>query len=126
MIPDFMRRYAVFWGTSSTVLEQGVGMYVSRWTAVPNVRGGHTVLSGHRDTVFSELGRLDKGERLVVKYDGRKFIYRIQKIWITTADDRSVIVPKKKPTLTLTTCYPFGYLGNAPKRYIVQAVLAGS
>jgi sortase (surface protein transpeptidase) len=28
--------------------------------------------------------------------------------------------------LNLITCYPFYYVGNAPKRFIVKAELAGS
>jgi sortase A len=96
-------------------------MYVSEWTNVPNDLGGHTVLSGHRDTVFTKLGDLEDGDALQVKYGGELFQYQIKKTWITDPDDRSVIVKKEDPTLTLTTCYPLQYLGSAPERYIVQA-----
>src|SRR5699024_1976967 len=99
------------------------GMYVSEWTTVPNREGGHTVLSGHRDTVFTGLDQLDQGEVLEIHYEGETFEYEINKTWITDAEDRTVIVEKEKPTLTLTTCYPFDYIGLAPDRYIVQATL---
>jgi sortase A len=36
-------------------------------------------------------------------------------------DDLSVIAPTVKPTLTLITCYPFYYVGNAPQRFVVRA-----
>jgi sortase A len=55
--------------------------------------------------------------------DGNVYTYQIRKRWITHAEDRTVIVPKKEPILTLTTCYPFDYVGNAPDRYIIQSEL---
>ncbi|MYL61096.1 sortase, partial [Virgibacillus halodenitrificans] len=39
------------------------------------------------------------------------------------ADDRTVIVPKPRATLTLSTCYPFHYIGAAPERFILEAYL---
>ena len=32
-----------------------------------------------------------------------------------------VLAPTSSSTLTLITCYPFGYVGPAPKRFIVRA-----
>jgi len=43
--------------------------------------------------------------------------------WITDPEDRSVIVDKDESMLTLTTCYPFDFIGNAPERYIIEAEL---
>lgn len=122
-IPDIDKRFTTYWGADERTLNQGVGMYVSEWTTVPNHEGGHTVLSGHRDTVFTGLDELDQGDTLEVHYDGETFTYEINKTWITDADDRTVIVEKDEPTLTLTTCYPFDYIGFAPDRYIVEATL---
>ncbi|MFD1065680.1 class D sortase [Oceanobacillus locisalsi] len=122
-IPDMGKRFTTYWGADESTLEQGVGMYVSEWTTVPNREGGHTVLSGHRDTVFTGLGELGEGDTLEVHYDGETFEYEITKTWITDPDDRSVIVEKDEPTLTLTTCYPFDFIGAAPERYIVEATL---
>lgn len=122
-IPAMDKRFTTYWGADERTLDQGVGMYVSEWTTVPNREGGHTVLSGHRDTVFTGLDELGQGDTLEVHYDGDTFEYEINKTWITDADDRTVIVEKEEPTLTLTTCYPFDYIGYAPDRYIVEATL---
>ncbi|WP_028782303.1 class D sortase [Thalassobacillus devorans] len=122
-IPGIGKRFSTYWGTDAQTLGKGVGMYVSKWTTVPNREGGHTVLSGHRDTVFTGLGELGEGDTLDVHYDGETYTYEIEKTWITDAQDRSVIVKKDEPTLTLTTCYPFDYIGYAPDRYIVEAKL---
>ncbi len=123
-IPKIASSFDVFWNTDESTLDKGVGMYVSEWTTIPNDIGGHTVLSGHRDTVFTELGELKQGDTMTVEYEGESFTYKIKDIWITDANDRTVIVKKEKPTLTLTTCYPFDFIGSAPDRYIIQAELA--
>lgn len=121
-IPKIENAYKTFWGADDATLKQGVGMYVSEWTTTPDQKR-HTVLSGHRDTVFTELGELETGDMLALEYDGKRYEYEISKTWITDKDDRTVIVDKETPTLTLTTCYPLDYLGNAPDRYIIQAEL---
>lgn len=126
IIPKLEISYDVFWGTDEDTLAEGVGMYVSQLTNIPNPEGGHTVLSGHRDTVFRKLGELENGDTLTVQYEGEEYRYSIKKIWITDPEDRTVIVEKEKPTLTLTTCYPFYYVGPAPERFIVQAELESS
>lgn len=122
VIPKINKSYEIFWGTDEETLAKGVGMYVSDVT-VPPVGEGHTVLSGHRDSVFRPLGELDDGDRFYVIYQGVDYEYEINKSWITDAEDRTVIVKKDEPTLRLTTCYPFSYFGSAPDRYIIQANL---
>jgi|SRR5699024_4348157 sortase A len=122
VIPEVDLAFDVFWGTGDEALAKGVGMYDSKWTAPPD-QGRHTVLSGHRDSVFRPVGDLQDGDSLYVNYQGVDYEYQINKIWITDANDRSVIVEKDEPTLTLSTCYPFRFVGSAPDRYIVQAEL---
>ncbi|MDQ0227831.1 class D sortase [Metabacillus niabensis] len=122
LIPKLEQKYSVYWGTDEDVLKQGVGMFVSELTTAPD-GGGHTVISGHRDTVFYRLDELKEGDYLNVEYKDVIYTYQISNIFITDADDRSVIVKKDSPTLTLTTCYPFNYVGHAPDRYIIQADL---
>ncbi|MFP7300576.1 class D sortase [Neobacillus niacini] len=122
LVPKIEQKYSVYWGADKETLRRGVGMYVSRFTTAPD-GGGHTVLSGHRDTIFYRLKELKESETLKLEYDDSIYTYKISKIWITDAEDQTVIVEKQTPTLTLTTCYPFYFVGNAPKRYIVQADL---
>ncbi|MGN4822504.1 class D sortase [Bacillus cereus group sp. MYBK139-2] len=122
VIPKIKQKYQVYWGADARTLKKGVGMFVSNITTTPS-GNGHTVLSGHRDTVFTKLGDLQENDYILVEYDKRVYIYQIQKHWITDANDRTVIVAKDKPTLTLTTCYPFNYIGDAPERYIIEASL---
>ncbi|MDN4593963.1 class D sortase [Polycladomyces subterraneus] len=107
-------------GTDEDQLAKGVGHL--RGSALPGVTG-NAVLSGHRDTVFRRMGEVKKGDLLVVRTEAGTFTYRVQKMWVTKPTDLSVLASKPTPTLTLTTCYPFGYIGSAPDRYIVEAVL---
>ncbi|HWJ77908.1 MAG TPA: sortase, partial [Niallia sp.] len=52
--------------------------------------------------------------------------YKVKNVRIVEKNDRSVIVPKPTATLTVTTCYPFYYIGDAPERYILVATLTSS
>ncbi|MDQ0207587.1 class D sortase [Alkalicoccobacillus murimartini] len=122
IIPEIEKTYKTYWGTDDATLKQGVGMYVSKWTTTPD-ENRHTVLSGHRDTVFSELDAVERGDLLYLEYEGNRYQYEVDDIWITDAEDRTVIVDKDEATLTLTTCYPFDFFGSAPDRYIIQSKL---
>ncbi|WP_430477139.1 class D sortase [Bacillus cereus] len=124
-IPKIKKKFSIYWGANDATLKKGVGMFVSDLTTTPS-GGGHTVLSGHRDTVFTDLGELKEKDTLILEYDNKTYTYEIQKIWITHADDRTVIIKKEEPILTLTTCYPLNYIGDAPDRYIIEAKLTAS
>jgi sortase A len=118
IIPALEAKMPIIEGTHEDELDKGVGHYAG--SVLPG-EPDNAVLSGHRDTVFRKIGRLKPGDSLIVQSEYGKFAYTITKTWITTPDDRTVIVPHEKPVLTLTTCYPFTYVGPAPKRYIIQA-----
>lgn len=91
-------------------------------TALPGV-SGNIGIAGHRDTTFRPLRHLKVGERLVLTTAERVFDYRISGTKIVTPEDVHVLDPTPRPTLTLVTCYPFTFIGHAPKRFIVQAQL---
>jgi len=120
IIPRLRAVMPVVEGTREEELARGVGHYAQ--SVLPG-EPDNSVLSGHRDTVFRRIGQLKKGDELHIRTAKGTFVYKIIRTWVTSADDRSVIVPHGKPVLTLTTCYPFSYVGPAPERYIIQAVL---
>jgi sortase A len=119
-IPKLAETYPIVQGTDDKDLKLGVGHYVD--SVMPGVKD-NSVLSGHRDSVFSKLGQLKKGDLVIVRTSSGTFTYQVRKSWIVLANDRTVIVPTPTATLTLTTCYPFFYIGSAPKRFIVSADL---
>ena len=113
----------IYQGTDDNSLKKGVGHFIG--SVMPGVQD-NSVLSGHRDSVFEHIGSLKLGELLVVNTASGSFTYKIVKFRIVAANDRTVIVPTPKAVLTLTTCYPFIFFGNAPKRFIVSADLVTS
>jgi sortase A len=125
LIPSIDMKYPLYWGTDDETLTQGVGYHPGKFTTPPDGQR-HTVLSGHRDTVFRELGDLAEGDKMYVQFEGVQYEYEIKKTWVTDAEDRTVIVAKDEPTLTLTTCYPFTFIGAAPDRYIIEAPLVNT
>ncbi|HAQ07522.1 MAG TPA: class D sortase [Bacillus bacterium] len=119
-IPKLEADLPIYHGTDEDELEKGVGHFAG--SVLPGEKD-NSVLSGHRDTVFRELGKVGKGDLLVVSTSAGQFTYKIRKVRIVDADDRTVIVPKPRATLTVTTCYPFDFIGDAPERYILIADL---
>jgi sortase A len=119
-IPKIKKTIAIIEGTGSKELKLGVGHYVK--SVLPGV-SDNSVLAGHRDSVFRNLGELKLGDLMTVRTSYGTFVYEVHKIRIVDANDRTVIVPTNDAVLTLSTCYPFRFIGNAPKRYIVQAGL---
>ncbi len=103
-----------------TSWKNGVGHYAG--SVLPG-EADNCVLSGHRDTVFRRLGEVGQGDILIVRTSAGTFTYKVRKVRIVDADDRTVIVPKPKATLTVSTCYPFRYVGPAPQRYVLVANL---
>ncbi|MEI6603567.1 MAG: class D sortase [Clostridia bacterium] len=122
-IPAINHNLRIVQGTTDASLKLGVGHF--KGSVLPGVKD-NCVLSGHRDSVFAELGTLKKGDRLIVSTTTGKFTYTVRRMRIVEGDDRTVIVPTKHAELTLTTCYPFHYFGHAPQRYIVSADLKES
>jgi sortase A len=122
-IPVLNREITVVEGTSTKDLKRGVGHFTQ--SVLPGMED-NCVLSGHRDTVLTHLDRVKKGDKLIVKTAAGTFTYKVRRIRIVDEDDRTVIVPTKHAVLTLSTCYPFNYVGNAPDRYVLVADLVSS
>ncbi len=85
-------------------------------------QAGNMIVAGHRDSAFWPLRDIRKGDRIDV--DGqRRFSYRVEGMKVVEENDVSLLSNTKDPMLTLVTCYPFRYVGPAPKRFIVTAKL---
>ena len=122
-IPAISKTVNIFQGTNAKELSRGAGHYLG--SVLPGVKD-NSVIAGHRDTVFSSLGKVKLGAKIVITTEDGVFTYRVNRIRIVDASDRTVIVPTELATLTLSTCYPFNFIGAAPKRYIVVAKISKS
>lgn len=119
-IPRLNRSIPIYEGTEKEQLRKGAGHY--RKSVLPGL-DDNSVLAGHRDSVFTKFAKLKRGDLLLVNTYYGEYTYQIDSFRIVKADDRTVIVPTPVATLTLSTCYPFYFIGSAPDRFIVSALL---
>lgn len=118
-IPSIGLTAPIFPGTDELTLNRGVGWIEN--TAAPGA-GGNVGLAGHRDGFFrglKDLGIDDAIDMLTTQGVQR---YRVEEILIVDPTDTWVLEATDQASLTLVTCYPFYFIGPAPKRYIVKAV----
>jgi sortase A len=115
--------WPIFEGTQEAQLSKGVGHYIG--SVLPGVID-NSILSGHQSTVFARLGELEKGDRILIETNAGVFVYVITMFEVVDRSDQTVIQPSDDATLTLTTCYPFGAIGNTTEAYIVTAELVSS
>lgn len=89
-------------------------------TFLPGV-GGNFGVAGHRDTFFRPLRHIRKDDTIRLDTHDQEYRYQVVSIKIVTPEDVQVLRPTEQESLTLVTCYPFDFVGPAPKRFIVRA-----
>ena len=94
-------------------------------TALPG-ESGNSAFAAHRDTFFRPLEGIRSGDAIVVTTADGVHRYTVVGTRIVEPTDVSVLRSTDQSQLTLVTCYPFNYVGSAPQRFIVQAVLVRS
>lgn len=119
-VPKLELRVPVFEGTGELALNRGVGRIEG--TAALTARG-NVGIAGHRDGFFRGLKDIARGDAIVLRSLGGASRYRVTEILVVEPTDVHVLHPTDAPTLTLVTCYPFYFIGDAPQRYIVKAEL---
>lgn len=82
-------------------------------------------LAGHRDTFFRGLRNIRNRDAILVTTSSGIQLYEVESTRVVAPEDVYVLNDVGRPVLTLVTCYPFYYVGAAPKRFIVQARLLG-
>ena len=105
-------------GTDDLTLNRGAGHIEG--TAAPG-EPGNAAIAGHRDGFFRGLKDVALGDRFELETIAGRRVYEVSSIQIVEPTDLHVLDPTPQPVLTLVTCYPFYYVGNAPKRFIVHA-----
>lgn len=119
-IPDIGIKTAVVKGTGFSDLMKGPGWYTQ--SDLPGE--GNTAVAGHRTMFgawFNQLHRLEKGDKIFIYYNGKKFIYTVEEVFKVSPDRIDVIDDLDYPALTLTTCEP---IGRATERLVVRARLS--
>lgn len=106
-------------GTARSELLRGAGLVTG--SALPG-SSGNVSIAAHRDSFFRGLRKVALGD--VIELDSLKQTtrYRVTNTQVVEPTDVQVLADVGEPILTLITCYPFHYVGNAPQRFIVRAV----
>jgi len=118
-IPRLGISVAVLQGTSSRMLRRGAGHIEG--TALPGEMG-NIGIAGHRDTFFRELKDIQPNDEIQIQTATGLFRYQVDWVRVVEPSDATVLRPSgRESTVTLVTCYPFYFVGSAPKRFIVRA-----
>jgi LPXTG-site transpeptidase (sortase) family protein len=119
-LPGQNIRVPIFDGTGELALTLGAGHLPD---TAPLGGDGNAAIAGHRDGFFRALRLVTVGDRLSIETAGQARPYRVTEQWVVAPEDLWVLEPTAEPSVTLITCYPFYYAGNAPERFILRAVL---
>jgi sortase A len=92
-------------------------------TSLPG-ESGNVGIAGHRDTFFRGLRNIQRNDEITLTTSHGSFHYVVDFVELVGPNDTEVLDESDQPLLTLVTCYPFYYVGPAPKRFVVRAHLA--
>jgi len=118
-IPAIDLEVPVWEGTDEVTLNRAVGRVAH---TAPAGESGNTVVAGHRDGFFRELGELKTGDRIEVQSLTDRHVYVVKETMIVEPDATHLMDPSVQTMLTLITCYPFYFVGPAPQRFVVRAI----
>lgn len=105
-------------GVDRETLRRGVGHIPE--TALPG-EPGNIALAGHRDTFFRALRNIRKDDEITLDTLDGSYRYRVDYTQVVAPESTEALDRSSDAILTLVTCYPFSFVGPAPKRYIVRA-----
>jgi sortase A len=117
-IPRLHLSTVILEGDDDRALRYGAGHVPS--TALPD-EPGNVAIAAHRDTFFRPLRHIAPDDRITLSTPDGVFHYVVESTELVGPKDVRVLDPSRDPELTLITCYPFYYVGPAPKRFIVHA-----
>ncbi len=105
-------------GTGELVLQRAVGHIEG--TGLPG-QPGNIGIAGHRDTFFRPLRKIQRDDVITLTTARGLYRYSVVSMRVVNPSDVAVLNPDGHEILTLVTCYPFYFVGSAPKRFIVRA-----
>lgn len=105
-------------GTNARTLRHAVGHIPG--TASPG-QPGNVAIAGHRDTFFRALRNVQQDDEITLVTLNGSYRYRVDSIKVVGPEDTQVLDNSSGDVLTLVTCYPFYFVGPAPRRFVVRA-----
>ena len=110
-------------GDTKDSLTLGAGHYFGSF--FPG-QGGNVVIASHRTSYFRNFEYLKTGDLVEFETSYGLFTYKVRETEILENDFSSIAVDTDQEQLTMYTCYPFTFIGNAPDRYVVRCDLVDS
>lgn len=107
-------------GVDDVTLRRAAGHLPS--SALPGERGNSVIL-GHRDTFFRGLRELERGDTVRISTARGQFTYEVESIEVVEPDHINLTAAPSDAVATLITCFPFKYVGPAPRRFVARARL---
>ena len=119
-IPSVGIKTLILEGDDAKTLRLGAGHIPH--TSMPGASDGNVVIAAHRDTYFRPLRHILTKDIIILDTPAGSHRYSVQFTKVVSPYDVEVLNNTQQPTLTLVTCYPFYFVGPAPRRFIVRAV----
>lgn len=119
-IPRLNFEVPLYDGASDLHMDRGIARIEG--TAMPD-ESGNMGIAGHRDGYFRVLKDIKFGDEMIVSSSAGLKRYRVEQLMIVEPSAVEVLDPTDDTSITLVTCYPFYFVGHAPQRFIVRAVL---
>jgi sortase A len=120
-VPELQIAVPIYAGTSEINLNRGAAHIEGTAALGAN---GNIGIAAHRDGFFRKLKDIAIDADVYLDVESRSLRYRVVEISVVMPAEIHVLAPTDIPSITLVTCYPFYFLGDAPQRYIVRAELA--
>lgn len=108
----------VFSSASDTELNRGAGWITA---TTPVHQTGNIGIAAHRDSFFRGLKDIAMGDTIVLQTLSGERVFHVSRTQIVDPWQTEVLNISDESQITLVTCYPFYYVGSAPKRFIVTA-----
>lgn len=117
-IPRLHLSVMVLEGDDARILSLAAG-HIAGTAVVPGT--GNIAIAAHRDTFFRPLRSIRPDDLITLKTPGGLTRFEVSDTEVVRPTDMEVLNRAPGRDLTLVTCYPFHYIGHAPKRFIVHA-----
>jgi sortase A len=118
-IPRIKLSAIIMEGIESSTLQLAVGHVPG--TPLPG-GPGNVDLAAHRDTFFRGLRKVHRGDLITMStVSGEFFRYRVDSTAVVLPEDTKILNQSNGSGVNLITCYPFNFIGSAPKRFVVHA-----
>jgi sortase A len=119
-IPSLGLRTPLYADSGEVNLNRGAGLIAGM--SGPG-KGGNLGIAAHRDGIFRPLENIQVGAAIELRTGNFHYVYRVTSIAVVDRTDAALLRRTDQPAITLVTCYPFRFVGPAPRRFVVRGLL---